>query len=54
MSYFPYPNISGTAEEQLRQIKSFLYQLVDRLNYSPAGAAAPSETYEKGDTNGED
>lgn len=51
MSYFPYPNISGTVEEQLRQIKSFLYQLVDGLNYS---AAPQAEVYEKGDRNGKD
>lgn len=36
MSYFPYPNLSGTPEEQLRQLKGYLYQLVDQLNYSPA------------------
>lgn len=52
MSYFPYPNISGTVEEQLRQIKSFLYQLVDGLNYGSAGDVTQSETYEKGDING--
>lgn len=48
MSYFPYPNISGTVEEQLRQIKSYLYQLVDSLNYS----ATPDENDKKGDING--
>lgn len=32
---FRYPNITGTSEkEQLAQIKSFLHQLVDNLNYS--------------------
>lgn len=32
---FRYPNITGTSEkEQLVQIKSFLHQLVDNLNYS--------------------
>jgi len=50
LSYFPYPNISGTVEEQLRQIKSFLYQLVDGLNYS----APQTEVYEKGDRNGKE
>ena len=30
-----YPNITGGSErEQLAQIKSFLYQLVDQLNYA--------------------
>ena len=35
MSYnFRYPNITGiTDREQLAQIKSFLHQLVDQLNY---------------------
>ena len=29
-----YPNITGrTPEEQIAQLKSYLYQLVDQLNY---------------------
>ena len=29
-----YPNITGrTPEEQISQLKSYLYQLVDQLNY---------------------
>lgn len=35
MNNFRYPSINGSTEqEQLAQIKSFLYQLVDNLNYS--------------------
>lgn len=35
MNIYRYPNINGATEkEQLRQIKAFLYQLVDTLNYS--------------------
>jgi hypothetical protein len=35
MSNFRYPSINGSTErEQLAQIKSFLHQLVDNLNYS--------------------
>ena len=33
----PYPHITGSAEEQLAQIKSFLRQLVDQLNYELPG-----------------
>lgn len=35
MIQIQYPKIrEGTPEEQLRQIKSYLYQLVDMLNYA--------------------
>ena len=35
MNNFRYPNITGrTEKEQLAQIKSFLHQLVDQLNFS--------------------
>ena len=35
MNNFRYPSINGSTErEQIAQIKSFLYQLVDNLNYS--------------------
>lgn len=29
---FSYPELSGTPEQQLRQLKSWLYQLVEKLN----------------------
>ena len=29
-----YPNIKGSGEQQLRQIKSYLYQLAEQLNYA--------------------
>lgn len=44
MSGFRYPNITGLSEkEQLRQLKSYLYQLVEQLNHTsftsePVGA----------------
>lgn len=35
MNDFRYPSINGSTErEQIAQIKSFLHQLVDNLNYS--------------------
>lgn len=57
MSGFRYPNITGlTEKDQLRQLKSYLYQLVEQLNNIPtqgavtpeaqpvsSGAAAPKE-----------
>ena len=30
----PYPNLSGTVDNQLLQLKSYLYQVADQLNYS--------------------
>ena len=37
MSGFRYPNITGLSEqEQLRQLKSYLYQLVEQLNNTEA------------------
>lgn len=34
MIKLPYPNIpDGRPEEQIRQLKSYLYQLTDKLNY---------------------
>jgi flagellar hook protein FlgE len=44
-----YPNITALSEkEQLAQIKSFLHQLVDQLNYAlpNAGDGASAKTYE--------
>lgn len=29
---FPYPELSGTPEQQLRQLKSWIYLLVEQLN----------------------
>lgn len=35
MIQIPYPNIpDGRPEDQIRQIKSYLYQLTDQLNYA--------------------
>lgn len=35
MIQIPYPNIpEGRPEEQIRQMKSWLYQLTDQLNYA--------------------
>lgn len=32
---FPYPNITGqTPQEQLRELKTYLYRLADQLNYT--------------------
>ena len=41
-----YPNITGATErEQLSQIKSFLYQLVDQLNYAiPTEGSSSTQT----------
>lgn len=34
MMNLPYPNVSnGTPEQQVQQLKRYLYQLVDQLNY---------------------
>ena len=43
-----YPNITGLSEkEQLTQIKSFLHQLVDELNYaSPSDGSSSNQTYQ--------
>lgn len=43
-----YPNITGLTErEQLAQVKSFLHQLVDQLNYDlPNMSAGSGQTYE--------
>lgn len=44
-----YPNITaGTEKEQLVQIKSYLHQLVEQLNYAlpTAGGSASSQTYQ--------
>ncbi len=43
-----YPNITGLSEkEQLTQIKSFLIQLVDQLNYAPiSGGSESAQTYQ--------
>ena len=29
-----YPHLSGSLPEQMEQLKSYLYQLVDQLNYA--------------------
>lgn len=35
MTNLPYPNITGgTPQEQVQQLRSYLYQLVDQLNYT--------------------
>ncbi len=43
-----YPNITGiTEKEQLSQIKSFLHQLVDQLNYAiPSADSSSTQTYQ--------
>jgi hypothetical protein len=42
-----YPNITGLSEkEQLTQIKSFLHQLVDQLNYALPSLSGSAQTYE--------
>ncbi|MBO5868951.1 MAG: hypothetical protein J6Q54_08590 [Oscillospiraceae bacterium] len=51
MDNFRYPNLSGTPEEQLRQLKSYLYQLVDQLNYQ---LSLRRETEEKGEHSGKE
>ena len=33
MQYIEKPKISGTKDEQIAQLKSALYQLIDSLNY---------------------
>ena len=41
MNTFRYPNITGTTDgAQLRQLKNYLYQLVDQLNNAPADSGA--------------
>lgn len=41
MNTFRYPNITGTTDgAQLRQLKNYLYQLVDQLNNAPTDAGA--------------
>lgn len=51
MTMFRYPNITALSEkEQLHQLKSYLYQLVEQLNHTTAlvfnenGSAAPGQT----------
>ena len=42
-----YPNISGLSErEQLAQIKSYLYQIVDELNYALPTLGGSTQTYD--------
>jgi hypothetical protein len=44
VTVFRYPNITGSTEgAQLRQLKSYLYQLVDQLNNSPLAGSQPIE-----------
>ena len=41
MNTFRYPNITGTTDAaQLRQLKSYLYQLVDQLNNTPTDSGS--------------
>lgn len=41
MNAFRYPNITGTTDAaQLRQLKSYLYQLVDQLNNTPTDSGS--------------
>lgn len=40
---FRYPQLNGSAEEQLQQLKSFLYQLVDQLNFAFSAIGAAEE-----------
>ena len=44
---FRYPNISGATErEQIAQIKSYLHQLVEQLNYAvPSLGSGDAQTY---------
>jgi hypothetical protein len=42
-----YPNITGLSEkEQLNQVKSYLHQLVDQLNYTLPNLGGSGQTYE--------
>ena len=43
-----YPSITGSTEkEQLTQIKSYLHQLVEQLNYAlPTAGSASSQSYQ--------
>lgn len=53
MNNFPYPNITGKTEaEQLTQIKSYLFQLVDQLNHSGINAANTETTSQNNNTGG--
>lgn len=36
MTQYRYPHITGSAQEQLQQLKNYLYQLVEQLNNTPA------------------
>ena len=48
MMDFRYPNITGKSErEQLEQMKRFLRQLVDRLNYAFSVIRTEEDTTEK-------
>ena len=50
-----YPNITGGSErEQLAQIKSFLYQLVDQLNYALSTLDTDTATAQTGSTSDHD
>ena len=41
MNTFRYPNITGTTDSaQLRQLKSYLYQLVEQLNNTPTDSGS--------------
>ena len=41
MTPYRYPNITGSTDaEQLRQLKGYLYQLVQQLNNTPTQAVA--------------
>ena len=50
-----YPNITGASErEQLAQIKSFLHQLVDQLNYTLSTLETGDGTAQTGSTSDHD
>ena len=42
-----YPALSGTPEQQLTQLRSYLYQLIDQLNYAFRGADEGEKRKEK-------
>lgn len=40
MNTYRYPSITGTTEEQLRQLKNYLYTLVEQLNNTPTATGS--------------
>lgn len=47
MNTYRYPSITGTTEEQLRQLKNYLYSLVEQLNNTPRNTGV-SVSYSQG------